>query len=386
MPVLTPSAAAAIASGAYALQDITIADAMSRGIRLGCEGMFTIGDKSKFSGKSGVVYRPLTGFGYIAAGEGQFAGDILIATRGTAILPDFLTDFNCGVQRGPGGNFVHAGFNETWKSVAPEIREFLKGRNPTRIHCVGHSLGGAVAALNADFLTAGKVAEVLLYTFGCPRTGTEAFARTLAQRLGAQNVYRVSHEADPIPMIPLFPFAHLATGNNGIRIGADSGSLISIGAHYMVSYAPAVANLDWASLARSPGAKSPADVKSWLEQAAEGHGHFLMGSASLLTMIGVALAWLVKQAGGLALNGASAALTVGATALDQLASLLARAAQMSRDLGLYMASVIKAIFRFLGRTADNLEKLTAGFIRWVLDLLYSKLRAVAARALDALRR
>nr|WP_274054955.1 hypothetical protein [Thalassomonas haliotis] len=39
------------------------------------------------------------------------------------------------------------------------------------MHCVGHSPGGALAALTADWIKAGFGKTVYLYTFAAPRVG-----------------------------------------------------------------------------------------------------------------------------------------------------------------------------------------------------------------------
>jgi len=155
MSTLTPEQAAAIASGVYALRDQTVTQAAERHDVLGCEGMFDVVDDSRFNGVSGGLYvcKVLGGFGYIAEGIGRHVREILVATRGTAIAVDWLTNANIGIQPGPGGERVHAGFHETWKSFSAEVARFLRGRNPTVIHCVGHSLGGALATLNADYFS-----------------------------------------------------------------------------------------------------------------------------------------------------------------------------------------------------------------------------------------
>jgi hypothetical protein len=75
------------------------------------------------------------------------------------------------------------------------------------------------------------------------------------------------------------------------------------------------------------------------------------------------------------------ALTAGATVLDQLAWLLGHAAQLSRDLGSQLKTLIGAIFRFLGRKIVGATEVTVAFLRWVLALLFESLRAVALRAL-----
>ena len=389
MPLLTPSQAAAVSRGVYRLRDDSVSTVVQeRGQLLGCEGLFAATDDGRFEAKSGgLLWKKLSGFGYVAAGEGSFAGDLLIATRGTQTKLDWLSNLNISMQMGPGGLPVHAGFNEVWKGFAPEVRAMLKGRNPARIHCVGHSLGGALASLNADLLSAGNVAEVVLYTFGCPRTGDGIFARSLTKRLGKQHIFRVYHPADPVPMFPLFPFWHLPFGGDGLRIANTANALMSIDAHLMPpSYLPGVHDQSWATLGHGGAPVNDGQqVKGWLERAADGKGGFVMGSAKLLSMIGRALAWLMAKAGKLVMGGVGVALTAGATVLDQLAWMLGQAAQLSKDVGLHVKGLIGAIFSFLGRTAVQTADVTVAFLRWVLALLFSALRVMAERALSALR-
>ena len=256
--------------------------------------------------------------------------------------------------------------------------------NPSRIHCVGHSLGGALAALNADLLTAGKVADVVLYTFGSPRTGDSLFAKSLTRRIGAGQIYRVSHPADPVPMIPLFPYWHLPYGLSGLGIAATSNALINVGAHSMEpSYIPGVRDHSWATLGYG-GARADDDlkIKGWLERAVDGRGSFTMGSARLLSMIGRALRWLLAMAGKMVMGGIGLTVTMGATVLDQLAWLLGHAAQLSKEIGFGLVGLIGAIFGFLGRKIVGAMDVTTAFLRWVLELLYSSLQAVAQRALS----
>ncbi len=389
MPLLTPSQAAAIARGVYRLREDSVSTVVQeRGQLLGCEGLFAVSDNGRFEAKSGgLLWKKLSGFGYVALGEGDFAGDLLIATRGTQTQLDWLSNLNVAMQTGPGGLPVHAGFNEIWKGFAPEVRTLLKGRHPARIHCVGHSLGGALATLNADLLSAGKVAEVVLYTFGCPRTGDGVFARSLTQRLGKQHIFRVSHPADPVPMIPLFPFWHLPFGGDGLRIANTSNALVSVEAHLMPpSYIPGVQGLSWANLGQGGTAPNASQqVKAWLDRAADGQGGFLMGSAKLLSMIGRALAWLMSKAGMLVMGGVGVALTASATVLDQLAWTLGQAAQLSKEVSLQIKGLIGAIFSFLGRKMMQAGDVTVAFLRWVLELLFSSLRAMAGRALAMIR-
>ena len=385
MSNLSPSQAAAIARGVYLLRKETmeaVQDDNSATNPFGVDGMF--GHSSRFKGTSGAVFRQLTGFGFVATGVGQFAGDMLIATRGTDSLADWVTDGNVGMQFGPGGKFVHAGFHETWKSFAPALREFLRGRNPTRIHCVGHSLGGALAFLNADFITANRIADVRIYTFGAPRTGQHGFGQQLTQRVGAANMFRVSNPVDPVPMIPFFPFFHAPFGEEGLQIGRTSNMPISAAGHSMLdSYVPGVAGKSWGNLAvRGP---SDLEVQGYLEGYAQGSGSFVMGGAKLLDMIGRALGMLLKLAGTLTKGVLGLAATGAVTVLDKLAWMLTRAAQISAEMGRGVVMLIGMIFKFLGRTAVTATQITTAFLRYVLDLLFTSLRSAAHRALALIR-
>ena len=389
MNQLSPGQAAAIASGVYLLMDHGVQALQARGETLGCEGLFHVDDSSRFKGRAGnMVWHSLSGFGYIAAGEGAFAGDVLIATRGTQTTVDWLSNANIGVQFGPSGLPVHAGFHEVWKSFKPRLETFLRGRNPTRIHCVGHSLGGALATINADMISAGRMADVVLYTFGCPRTGDGIFARALTQRVGAAQMHRVYHPSDPVPMIPLFPFWHAPVGRAGLAISNAKTGLIDKSAHNMLgSYIPAVGDSSWSGLASAASARADEarQVQGWLERSAQGQSGFVMGSARLLDMIGRALRWLMVSALKLAGHGLSATLSAGATVLDQVAWALSTGASLSKQVAGYVKTLIGAIFRFLGRSAAGVADVTVAFLRWVLALLYTSLRSAAEAALARVR-
>lgn len=389
MPTLSPREAARIARGVYVLLDQTVAQARERGDRFGCEDLFRVGDDARFSGRSGglIVCKTLTGFGYIAEGEGRHQGEVLVATRGTSIGLDWLSNFNIGMQIGPGGQPVHAGFHEVWKSYADELAGFLRGRNPSVIHCVGHSLGGALATLNADYFSSIRAGAVRLYTFGSPRTGALFFSRGLRQRLGEENIYRVQHRADPVSKIPLFPFLHVPADTAGYTLSAGNAGLISTAAHSMAgSYIPGVGEDDWTGLARRcQDDLNDARVQSWLDQVAAGGGGIVPFGARTLQLIGRALAWVLSKAQAALVGTFGSVLSAGMTLLDQLAWLLGKAAELSLDVSHYIGTIIAAIFRFLGRSVVAGASLTLAFVRWVLGLLFSSLAGLANHALMALR-
>lgn len=382
MQVLTPSQSASIAAGIYNLSEFSVAEAQRRALVLGSEGLFAVDDSSRFTGTSGtLMFKRTTGFGYIAAGLGNRQGEVLIATRGTDLLADWLTDANFAVQRGPSGLAVHAGFNEVWQTYIADVRSFLRGRNPATIHCVGHSLGGALAALNADYLTSIGAGAVKLYTFGAPRVGLRAFSQRLTQRVGETSIYRVAHMADPVPMIPVYPFAHAAWSGAHIRL-VSGGALISPAAHKMGSYVPLVAEASWDALlvASRPAANEDAEMATWLQSASAGGGIALY-SARLLSMIGRALRWLLKSAG----QAVGTQLMIGATVIDRIAWLLTQGARATVAIANGVRQLISAVFLFLGRTIASGVEITVAFLRWTLDLLFGAISGLGMRAIDAVR-
>lgn len=382
MNTLTPKQAAAIATGVYRIMHRSIADLRARGGDLDCEEQFFADDAARFTGLSGqLAWKEITGFGYIAEGKESRKGQVLLVTRGTQTKPDWLSNLNIGLQPGPGGYPVHAGFNQIWKSFAPEIKSFLRNRNPGLIHCIGHSLGGALANLSADYLSAAGAGQVNLYTFGAPRIGTALFADNLAARIGSDHLFRVYHGSDPVPMIPVFPFQHAPVDRYALAVRTNERSLISINAHLMPSYTAAVARFeDWPSVAaaaREPEL-TPDMLESWLMAAAAVSGPVLVGNAYVLKMIGKVLGWLLARAVDLI----GLTLTCLVTLLDYLAWMLSKAAQFSKELAWYVEKLIKVIFEFLGRPVQSGVSLTLAFIRFVLELLLDSVGGVARRAID----
>ena len=385
---LTPRQAAQIAAGVYLLRTDSVSNSRERGRQFGAEGLFKVDDSSRIEGVSGsLLWKQLSGFGYIAAGEGRFQGDVLLATRGTSTMSDWLTNLNIAAQSGPSGHLVHAGFNQTWKSISPEVRSFLQGRNPTTVHCVGHSLGGALAMLNADFLSQQKVGKVVVYTFGAPRTGMHWFSKELTRRLGADSVLRLSHPADPVPMIPIFPFCHAPYDQTGLIV-PDGGRGISVEAHFMdASYLPAVGDSDWSAF-RAPAPQDSGSagggIQAWLDNPASIAGLRMM-SSQLLSLTARALRWVLAKARDVVVGAVGTTVMVGATVIDQFAWLLSQGAALSVKVAGYVNTIIRAIFTFLGRSIGAAVDLTSAFLSWVLGLLFNSLSSVATRALSLVR-
>lgn len=102
---------------------------------------------------------------------------------------------------------VHAGFMISWRHtrshVIPHLEELLKLYPQYQLTLVGHSLGGAVAALaSLDFRAKGWKPQVT--TFGEPRIGNDHLVEYLDKAFSNGTMYRrVTHVDDPVPLLPL---------------------------------------------------------------------------------------------------------------------------------------------------------------------------------------
>ncbi len=318
-----------------------------------------------------------TPFALTAPLTGNRAGEWVVCVRGTATRHDWLTDLTGALDRGPTGHGVHAGFARTFNSVTQSIHEALRGANPSTIHVTGHSLGGAVANLVAADLDQGRVANIQLYTFGAPRVGFSDFSSYLTQRLGADHIHRVYNVSDVIPMVPLFPFWHAPSDEGGYRI-SDTGWALSIPAHFMTRYTPAVEDHSWSSLASlTPGVESRLSVDYWIGIAKDNVS--FPGSSLAFYALGKAIGALmnfIKATLGFAMLGA-------ATLLDQLAAFLHRAATMSVEVSERLVSILAIAMKFAGRAMESGANLTMSFVSWVLRMLMQPIVAIASGALSA---
>lgn len=214
---------------------------------------------NSFTGSSGsnLIGRTSSGFGYLLKFERDGKRHLVIATRGTRPemgYPDLLTDANAGLCRHmPGVGPVHAGFYDVYKSLIPTITAAKAELDSADIiHCVGHSLGGAVANLVAIHLVKSYRGKIRLYTFGAPRVGLQIqqYHKRVAAMIKEENIFRVSHNFDLIPMIPVAPYIHVlpdVKDPNNFFIGSPF-SKIGLDNHDTGEYIKSVKELDWKDL------------------------------------------------------------------------------------------------------------------------------------------
>ncbi|MEM9061384.1 MAG: lipase family protein [Pseudomonadota bacterium] len=367
---LTPVRAAELAMAVYGIQ-------YNQNVVMGFagEGMghlnteYDTGNATVVSGSSGAgMLKPETGFGVIMKSN-KNPNEVVVTTRGTASLADWLSNANTGFERGPGGYLVHSGFHRIYKGFKSEMLSTVRSMRPGLIHCVGHSLGGALANQVAFDLKQSVGCDIKLYTYGAPRVGMSGFSSALTSALSASNVHRVFHPADPVPWVPIFPFQHVTEGialpNTGLDFNPFKHKMGS-------SYKPAVEGLSWGSIAGSHD-RTTGNVEKALEFASE-----------VATFPGTGL-WAITKALGyiweLARPIVGISITVGVTMIDYVAMMLARAAEISKEIGWYLGKLIEIVMRFIGKAAAGAYEVTKAVLSYILQMLFQGLAIVARKAL-----
>ena len=128
---------------------------------------------------------------------------ILISVRGTQeMLADTTRDLDARqVPCKEGEGQAHRGFYEAFLAAKPFVERYLEAfytGEQTLIVC-GHSLGGAIALLLAEWIRRKWSDDVQLYTYGAPRAADRAFV----QAAQALTHHRIVNHDDPIPALPL---------------------------------------------------------------------------------------------------------------------------------------------------------------------------------------
>ena len=379
IPSLEPNKAANLANGIYAAQS-------ERGALVFLEqSIFSqeAGDSKHLKAKVGFrIINVTDGFGICVRGGVGHEKDLFIMFRGTTFKnygADLISDFRLGVETSKTGLPVHIGFNHTFCSMLPALEEFINNNADATgtVHIIGHSLGGAVAALTADWLSVRRPKKIILYTFGCPKPGLEFFANRLTDKVGFENIYRVYHSTDIVPMVPVYPFAHSPTTHCGYQI--PSNRFISFAAHKMVNYIDSVEGCSWKKLKnmgeQSANANSiehwlkldkplnPADPKTW-------------------EWINAGLTWVLRKViGGAAVVLQSPAMSAISLA-DKIAWILHKGIDLSVDASGWVLNIMRKIMRALGmKVANAVSELTRQFMQSILRRLIEKMSTEAIRAI-----
>ena len=346
---------------------------------------------------SGVLTSTLSGFGFMAQLNGGRSKEIVIATRGTtASCADVATDLNAIPMTGPTGHMIHKGFGTTFKSYVQQLNEFIKQQNlgfkPTAVHCMGHSLGGALANVNAA-----ACAELgfnsYLYTVAAPRVGMVPYAEHLSKKMNAAHVYRVANEADVVTMVPCYPFVH-SPYVHGTYLLDGSWAKVSIVQHMLGTGYNSMTNSTWKQMESLTRGKQQQLENSMypannaeagrFEQLAKMPG--AMFSGRLLKLINKAIHDMLSRLGAQSLLSVGHYGTGAFTVLDQMSEILARYAQASYKQTKEVAGMLNAIMAYLGRPTHALADASVATIRWVFGLLYQSVNTMAKQAIQLVGR
>lgn len=336
--------------------------------------------KSDMELSSGSMATGVTG-GYIinkphvmavfSKGKGTYKGQAFVLIKGTASLYDVLSDLNTGVKSSHTGFPVHQGFYYAFDSLVFDLKKFLGGLSGVSvIHCVGHSLGGAIATLAADYIKAnGNVSNVKLYTFGSPRVGLESFAQKCTSRLVENNIYRVCHSTDPVPTLPTWPFYHVPNSMAGYMINSPM-AIKPWEYHFMEHYIASAKKANTWNGMKNVSVLNPSDsiIETWLKS----DSMIVSFSAKVLDMLNSALMYVVKKVlkatGFVLVNAAAPALTL----LDRLAMFMAKGVKVVSDLSVWVYYLIKKMAAIIGVKIKEGVDLTYGFIRFIFLRLHRK--------------
>ena len=345
---------------------------------------------------SGLTTPVSSGFGFMARLNGGRSTEIVIATRGTATSADVGTDINAAITTGPTGHAIHKGFGTTFKRYVQQLNEFIKQHNlgfkPTAVHCVGHSLGGALANLNAA-ACAELGLNAYLYTVAAPRVGLVPYAEYLSKKMNAAHVYRVANEADIVTMVPCYPFVHSPYLHGTYLL---EGGMLKINPlqHKLANGYGSMVNSSWKQMESLTRAKQQQLENSmylayskeadYIDKLARMPG--AMFSGRLLKLINQAIHDMLHSLGAQSLLSVSHYGTGAFTVLDQMAEILARYAQASLRRAKEVQGVLNAIMAYLGRATNTVADASMASIRWVFGLLQQSVNTMARQAIELVGR
>jgi len=258
------------------------------------------------------------------------------------------------------------------------FQQHFMGQNPTRVHCVGHSLGGAVATLVADW-AARKGMQAKLYTFGCPRVGHKGFAQDLTLRVKAHNIFRVYHSSDLVPMVPVWPFVHVP--DQGVKsCYIDFHTLNPGAAHSSKKYLEHVKNVtSFGALRQKPPTVNwDGETKAWIRHASS---HGILLNNHTYTLISNAMAYLFKQILTATAIGLQEAGGTVSDYLDRIAMYLHIGSKTNKEIEGDVKGLMQKMLAAVGIMPGSVQALTINFIRWVFTMFTNALYRLANMAL-----
>ncbi|MFL7865365.1 lipase family protein [Vibrio cincinnatiensis] len=336
--------------------------------------------KDMITGTSGgFFFRPETGFALLGKGKSQrYKNDLVLAFRGTAGLADGITDLTCSGKGTDTGETVHSGFQTTFYSMRKGLTRFLRDNPVTAngtIHCVGHSLGGALATLVANWIAASPEfkGKVNLYTFGSPRVGLKSFSVNSSSRISTH--FRCVNGADPVTKAPVWPFYHVPYDGSEYILNRAQGLFPS--AHFMAEYSSHTQTSTWDNLGFQKANSAFKRIVLNYENRLQAKP-----SADWADKISAAILTLLVDGGSAASIFAFQSVGAGiATIYDALARSIVKISELSGEFAERVKGLLGHMLVFAGKGAHISIKFTYSFIRWVFELVLNKLNKAVKAAL-----
>ncbi|CEL56394.1 Lipase OS=Rhizomucor miehei PE=1 SV=2 [Rhizoctonia solani AG-1 IB] len=165
-----------------------------------------------------------SGSSVVVAHEGTDPTQFLsVLTDANALFGSLSTSLFPGVSSAVQ---VHSGFRDAHAATAAQIlaavKKVMAERSTTKVTTVGHSLGGAIAALDALYLKLNlpSTTAIKAVTFGQPRVGNQEFADWFQQKI--TDYSRITNIEDEIPIVPgRFLGYHHSSGEKHIKYTGD---------------------------------------------------------------------------------------------------------------------------------------------------------------------
>jgi len=385
MPRIAPNLAAGLAHTVYGLVDFNVEEGIAV-LHRNYGQVIQTNSSSVASCRTGGpgFIKSQTAFGFVCLGNGAYKGHAFLVVRGTKFLADWLTNFNIGTSRSMYGQPVHDGFNRAFRSMRQQIEAFVSGLSTEgvhSVHCIGHSLGGALATLIAEYVSSATTYKPYLYTFGAPRVGLQSFSDMLTTNLSPERMFRVYHRTDIVPCIPFWPFVHAPTrlSDTYDYFQPSPGSFPGAEWHDMGLYAATVGRNNWQAL-RGKRSQQFSDqaVEAWINKKSP-----VAFNITNLEWLDNAINYLLK----VILGGIGAVLTsaIGSslTLMDQLAIIIRKGIDLSKNVSGLVLSFLRKVMEILGmRPALDAADATYSFIRNLFERLSQRVSAYCQRILD----
>ncbi|HAS6053788.1 TPA: lipase family protein [Vibrio vulnificus] len=380
MKTLSPKDALTFAEQAYDIEFETSTFRPER--RLAKKFNFDAGKttvKAKTGSPLGLLSNRISNFVLCAQGHGSMDGQYVFAFRGTNFdfTADKLTDINIGVKGSSNGAYAHAGFVNTFNSIKASLAHYIQANlnNIKTIHCVGHSLGGAIASLCADWVKEKYKISVVLYTFGAPRIGLFSYA----QKSSSSNlcIFRCTNGADPVPMVPLWPFTHAPTNSPEYRLDNSFG--IKPEAHKLASsigYKKALTSDSWQHIKRFSCENIYKSTRLKLQNS-----HKVIFNNYWADKIASAIRTLLRDAGYVALLSFQNMAMSGLTFYDLIAQAIEKIANISQRFREQTEGLLGHMLKFAGKIVHKLTDLSSRFIKNVFGSVLKRLKSSVFNAI-----